>query len=394
MNGRFAVAWSDTARLADQRADWQRLAAAAIEPNPFYEADFLIASMRHLRGGKPIRCAIARDRLAGDRLVGLMPLERPLIADGLLGSAWRLYASPYTCLSAPLIDRVAPADILAALLAFLASESGPKRLVLPQTVGDGPVHQLLYGAGGQHGALHVVRRHARAAIRTNLSLEEYRRRHWKKSVAANLARRSRQLSEVGAVSIRRIFGDDPAAPAALDAFLSLEKLGWKGEAGTALASRPETEAFGRAALAGAPGALYEVLSLDDRPIAVNVHLVAQEAAFAFKTAYDPDFARFGPGLLLDSAALELATRGGAFSRIDSCAGPGHPIENLWAERENVLHLAISLRPSRGRAGLPIDLALLARWLGLVERVRALRHSSSYTTRPSLGAATPSAPRSP
>lgn len=380
MSIRFFAEWTDVPNLAAQRQEWQALAQNALDPNPFYEPGFLIAAQAHL-AKRPIRCLVVRDSTQNNALCALFPLERPILRDGLLGQVWSLYRNPYSCLATPLIRKDDAPDILTCALATLTSNGGPHRLLLPILPEESGLLRLLRAHISPQG-LHPVQQQGRAIIASSLSVEEYQKAHWSKSTRSNLARKRKKLEELGVVEIRRIPGHHADAPALFEQFLALEAKSWKGQSGTALACHEHTRAFAHDALSGgegSPQALLECLLLDDRPIAINLNLIAGRTGYTVKTAYDPDFAAFSPGTLLDAEAPNLACAGGMLEKLDSCAAPGHPIERLWAERETLSHVMLDLKP--GTFNLPIG--LLTRWMELVRQVKSWRYASSYTTKPSI-----------
>ena len=120
-----------------------------------------------------------------------------------------------------------------------------------------------------------------------------------------------------------------------EAFLDLECKGWKGQSGSAMASSAGTAGLFRHALAGAAalGKLERLaLMLDGRPIAMLANFLASPGSFSFKTAFDENYARFSPGVLLQRENLALLSRPD-IAWCDSCAAPDHPmIDSLWTER--------------------------------------------------------------
>ncbi len=370
--------WTDIATLAARRGEWQALAEAAVEPNPFYGPDFLIASENHLQPRQSTRCLIVEEGGPGGRLCALFPLQRPLLAHGLLGQAWCLHATPYTCLTTPLVASDCAEDAIDAALRFLACQPGPSSLFLSLTAEQRPFAKMLQEAIGKHPMrLERLNPLARAAIETGLDTARYRA-GWSKSQTKNHARLKRRLEEAGTLEIEHLPGDSPEAPAMLEAFLALEARGWKGASGTALATNPATLAFTRDAFFGPErGArFYEVLRLDNRPIAVHLNLVAGGTAYSLKTTYDPDFARLGPSRFLDGEAIRLAAEGGRFTRMDSCAGPGHPMEASWLEREPIAGWLVELP---GRRPSPL-FGLTAARIRLAAKLSAWRNPKGYTTR--------------
>ncbi|MEX0697946.1 MAG: GNAT family N-acetyltransferase [Dongiaceae bacterium] len=154
-------------------------------------------------------------------------------------------------------------------------------------------------------------------------------------------RQLRRLADLGAVTIETA---TPPTPSALESFLTLESAGWKGRAGTALASSRATAAFVRSAVASratSGAARIDMLTVDGRPVAMLVSFIAGATAFTWKIAYDETFARFSPGaqLMLEAAKRIFAET--SVSRIDSCADAGHPmIDRLWPGRMVVGTLVI------------------------------------------------------
>src|SRR3546814_2745402 len=100
--------------------------------------------------------------------------------------------------------------------------------------------------------------------------------------------RAIRRAEQGEVGFRRWRTGEARNPW-IDAFLALEARGWKGRAGSALASHSETEAWFRAVLTGAADAGrldMRALDLEDRPLAMLVNFLCPPGGFSFKTALD------------------------------------------------------------------------------------------------------------
>ena len=126
----------------------------------------------------------------------------------------------------------------------------------------------------------------------------------------NLRRRRRKLEAKGHVAWRR--SGEAEAPL-LSAFLALERAGWKGRTGTAIALDERTRAFyGRlAAEAAGRGALaLHALELDGTPVAVHFGLEHRGRYFLPKPAYDETHRECSPGqLLVEEVLRDAAARG-------------------------------------------------------------------------------------
>lgn len=358
--------------LATRRAEWQTLCDTALEPNPFYGPDYLIASEQALHPQNPIRILIVeRDGV----LAALFPLEKPVLRDLLFGRAWRMYRNDYTCLGTPLIARDAPDDVLACALNALAKAPGPKRLILPQLPDAGAIAELLTNSSPKTShPLREVSSYARAAVMTGLSPDEYARQ-WSSNRRKSVAKKRKALMAIGPLVSRSIQADEPDFAACLEAFLALEASGWKGESGTALDCDDASRAFTRAAFSG-PNARIEMLTCADRPIAMVLMLQSQRVGYTVKVAYAEDVAKASPGVVLDAELIRRAAKGGDLVALDSCALPGHPVEALWCERIGMADMVLGLAPQRS-----FGTTVLSNWMRFVARLKALRHAKSYSSKP-------------
>ena len=121
-----------------------------------------------------------------------------------------------------------------------------------------------------------------------------------------------------------------------DAFLACEAGGWKGREGTALACREADQIFFHAAAAAAfrRGRLLALsLEVDGRPIALCSNFLSGEGAFAFKTAFDGDFSRNSPGVLLEVELMRRLAEVRGVRWMDSCtAADNDTLNALWPDR--------------------------------------------------------------
>jgi len=115
---------------------------------------------------------------------------------------------------------------------------------------------------------------------------------------ANLRRRRRRLEEKGALRMRRIDGADPEA---LSRFYELERMGWKGDRGTAIdCDRRTRQFYDEIARWGAAEGILSLraLELDGRAIAMHYGLTSGGRYLLPKPAYDPSLSSCSPGQLL------------------------------------------------------------------------------------------------
>lgn len=126
----------------------------------------------------------------------------------------------------------------------------------------------------------------------------------------NLRRRLRRAKEHYDVRLRRV---DEADPEALEAFFELERRGWKGKAGTAIACSAATREFYTSVATAAAESGYlslYFLDFDGIPVAGHFGLRHGGCYYLPKVAYDEDYARFSPGQLLVRAIIEDLVKDG------------------------------------------------------------------------------------
>ena len=331
-------------------AEWAALADRAAEPNVFAEHWFVAASLRTLGEGRDIRLLEAR---RGGRLIGLLPLA---IERGYARLPVRFVQNWYhdhSFLGTPLVAAGEERAFWTAALAALGdSDWAPAFLHLRGIAENGPVHRGL-------GPAAIVHRRLRAFLHSDLSPAAYYERAVRPKKRKELRRLRNRLGELAPLEAR-VLRDRADLDSWCEAYFELERSGWKGREGSALACAPRTRAFFRETLAAAweRGRLqFRRLDVGGRPVAMLVNLLSPPGGFAFKTVFDEDYARFSPGVLLQIENLDLLERSD-LDWIDSCAIDDHPmIDGLWTERRSVVRVTVPLRGARRRAVFALCRAL-------------------------------------
>lgn len=334
------VPWRD---LETQIEGWDRLAADAAEPNPFFESWYLLPSLRHLDGTGDV--VILRYEENG-RLVGLLPIARSRRYYRWPVPNMTGWLHPNCFCGVPLVAKGSEIAFWRAVLSWADRRSGLALFLhLRGLVLGGPLHTALEAVtASQARQAVIVHEEQRAMLSSGLSPEAYLEASLTGKKRKELRRQANRLADEGQVSFIRS-ADTDGLDAWCDAFLAMEKAGWKGQAGSALSCTPATEALFRESLAGAAtrGRLERLtLTLDGGPIAMLATFVTPPGAYSFKTAFDEDYARFSPGVLLQRENLGVLDRPDvAWS--DSCAAADHPmIDHLWRERRRVGRISIAI----------------------------------------------------
>jgi hypothetical protein len=356
----------EPAALRNLAADWDRLSANALEENALYSRAYVMAGLAHVDADAGLRafCAFRHRPDGTERLIGLIPLRRTRFRYGIPVPVELGAQNPFQTSGTPLIDREdAEASIDALLTAADKGVGLSRNLLIPNIRVGGPFAQLLKrrirDVGFEADFIDLLNRPV--LRRSDETADAYFSRSVAPKRLRELRRAHRRLCERGALAYHHVSAGSELR-LALEDFLRIEAAGWKGEAGTALLSRPETAAFAREAFAGthdgAPVASADVLSLDGRAIAVSLNLQVGRTSFAIKCAYDEDHRRFSPGLVLEYLVVEHLFASRFADELDSCVTQGgHVIQDLWDGTVKVGTLA--LRPRGAGIGvgrLRLDLA--------------------------------------
>lgn len=363
-----SLAWPRTmtkagATLTSQ--EWARLADQPVTDNVFFSPAFALPAIRYF-GGAGIAVAVAR---ADDgRLLAVAPFHHFRL--GFLLPAVRLWAHDYAPLGTPLLAAAEPRAAARSLIDAVAT--GKTSVVVPDiTLESRATAALLEAARDADRPVAVLDAHYRATVSRPRSGLRDLRSDLSRRRRKELGRQMRRLAEFGPVTIEATV-EAAEIPVRFEEFLALEKSGWKGHRGTALASHAETAAMGRnlvSCLAADKGIRIDAIRVAGKPIAMLVTLIGGSTAYTWKIAYDESYARFSPG-----AQLMLTVGSSIFSddriqQIDSCAASNHPmIDHLWHERLKIGMVIIG--PVGG--GARFQAALLAAKAEIAGRALARR----------------------
>ncbi len=333
------IEWKPLTRL--DAADCGRihdLAARALQPNVFYEPEYLLAA-RSLALAKGAGVLLVS---SGDRLIGALAGRIEGLAYGRPVPTFVAWELPYAPLSVPLVDREAADVAVDTFLNEVPLLPGSPRVALFRLMDrEGPFARVLadrlYSRMKQPHALDL---HRRAALIPGEAdplkgvaqkrLKELRRQH-------------KRLAEHGTLVRETVTGE--GIEAAVEAYLKLEAAGWKGRIGAA-ASVSGAGSFLAEAVTGLARegkARIDFLKFDGKTIAATILLFSGNRAWFWKTAYDENYARFSPGVLLALELTETLGRDRRNALVDSCAVANHSmIDHLWRGRIEVADWIVPL----------------------------------------------------
>lgn len=360
----------DHESLAAHRSAWDELAANALLPNAFYEPYMLLNAIRAFPSDNQLVFVLIYEQdpkgpPGKGRLCALFPLERARRFKGLPIAVLRLWEYANCFLCNPLLRRGRAEEALAAFLDWLAQDPRSAPVMEFRHIwGEGPIHQMLIDLFRKRGTITFQAEQAtRAFFLRRAGTDDYLHAALSADKRRDLNRKQRRLEEQGKLEYR-VLTERGELDQWLDDFLRLEASGWKGQGGTAMANKPDHLAYFRpmAREAFDRGTLQLIgMNLSGKPIAMRCNFLAGEGSFFFKPAYDEEYSRFSPGVLLERENIRLLHEHPRVQWMDSCTSPDNSLLNsIWLERR--VFQTIQVATNRGWGRLLLSLLPLARWL--------------------------------
>ena len=332
----------------------QELAEVSREKNIFYEPFMLEPALNYLDTNEVTLLLVFSND--GSHLSGLFPLVYKKKYLGLPIPHYSMWRHQHCFLTNPLLRPEDEEACYEKLLDWLETQAKPNWFMsFDRIYGDGETHQkLMTTIHHQRCALDKIGSYKRAFLSSKLSADEYMHQ-WGAKRRKSLRQNKAALSRQGTLTMRTLVGTDITSADCeqwTEQFLELEKGGWKGREGTAMACDDSEARFFKQLSASASSCgklLYLRYDLNDTPIAMQINFISGTGAFAFKVAYDETYRKQGPGSLLEVEALRFLLDNAAnVEWIDSCATEGSGIEHFWKERRIISHFHISQRNMKSR----------------------------------------------
>jgi Acetyltransferase (GNAT) domain len=355
--------------LAEFLPAWEDLAASVSEQNVFYEPWMMMPAFHNLGADKTLLIALIfttdPSRPGSPLLCGLFPLECGRGYAGLPVKFLRLWRHKHCYLTTPLIRAGYERRTLEAFFDWLATDARSGALIefnmLPAA---GAFHQslvdYLYISGKPNRIFDI---YTRALFQPTFDADTYLCAALSAKHRKMIRRLERGLSEIGRLEYDALTPNDDAA-VWIEEFLQLEASGWKGREGSALASNEAErsyfksiamEAFRRGRL------VMLALRLDGRPIAYKCNFLAGRGSFTFKIAFDENYSRYSPGMLLEIENVRRLHAQSQIEWVDSCTDPINLMFNrLWLARLTIQNLIVSTGKAPG--DLVVSVTPLLSWI--------------------------------
>lgn len=326
------IEWvTDRARFAALEQAWDALAED--DPMPFGVHRWFAAWLAGFGEGARLRvCLLWRD----GTLAGAFPLWHR-------GRRLEAMASTlHTPVFRPLARDAAARDRL--LEEAVAAAGGGELSVESVVEGDSLLPALARAARGRRRLVLIEPQHTSPIVETTGEFEAYRRamkRGWRE-----LERRRRKMHREHDVRYSLLEAPDDL-DAALERGFAVESSGWKGAAGTAITSSPETLTFYREVARAYHRAGQLSLSelwLDGALVAFDLSVLHERRLYLLKTGYDESIRTLAPGLALRRAVIERCFE----RKLDALEllGDDMPWKRLFAtsERRHVRFGSYGTRP--------------------------------------------------
>lgn len=330
-NTDLATAWADLVIRASSNVFMEPAALRVAKATGFADVQMLLAW---------------DDAVTPRRLVGLWALQVKRIA-----SFWPsvLDSRPfnYAFLSTPVIDPAYVDEVMPAMLAAIQHDAElPKLLHLHSFEQETPCYaalqrELTKQGGAQRILDETNRPYATRdeGVKKSGSTRKKLRQDWNR------------LTALGAVDVV-----NDRAPVrvteAFESFLKLEQASWKGARGTALLCDDADAAFVRelvAKLSVEGRASVALLRVDGKAIAAQVLMYSGRTAYTWKTAFDAEYARYSPGMLLVDKVTEQLFADPAIESIDSCSYEDGFMAKLWTARRKMVEMLVHVGPGTSAA---------------------------------------------
>lgn len=318
-------------------SEWRALSESARVPNAFWDPDFCIPAMT-LEPNK-VKIAALRNKAGAMKALAPFTMERVMKVGPKVACLW---THDYIPLGTPLVS-ADDDQAFSTLIDGIMRETGT-----PVIAEELKALSKLGSLANKPIESHVISQHQRAALHSDLSGEDYRKQTLSKQRRQGLDRRYRRLIErtkhLGPLEID-LCRDADLVPSRFEAFMRLEKIGWKGGNKTSLLNNETHATFARSIalkFAQRQSAMVATLKAGETVLAALALFKINGEVFSWKTTYDENYKNCSPGTQLLARFADPIMGKGEMVKLDSCAAPHNDIANtLWGERESVHNVVFS-----------------------------------------------------
>ena len=280
----------------------------ALEDNFYLSPAFLAATLRHHTPNRCLVIFLYRTDAEEEHLVAVAPFSRNRPTLKIPFTVLCGFVGPHGYLSHPLLDRSDPDGALHALWEWIEQMGQPWEMIFFRGISaTSPFLPRFESLLEKRNRRFLSKRmFMRPMLERRMDFDDYLA-SLPSARRKNFRRRWKQLEADGKVEVVLHRNLDRAGDLA-QRFLQLERLGWKGSRGTAMACESGDAAFFEEIVAscGHEGRLFFVeLIFNGKLIAMTANFVVGHTLFAFKIAYDPAYQDYSPGILAEIQTVRL-----------------------------------------------------------------------------------------
>ncbi len=354
-------------QLSEYEQQWRQLSAVSIVPNVFYEPWTLLSAIDNLASRQDLHFLLVfgPGSKNGDQpMWGFFPLHVQSSYLGLPVKVISFWQHIYCFLTVPLINQSHVSEVLELFWNWF--ESNPFSCKLLDTnlfLAEGTLHHIWADfVIGRYATM--LSEYPRAFFTPQGSVDAYLLSAVRKKHYDEFLRLERRFAEQGTLDYHQVETIDEV-DSFIDDFLRLEASGWKGRpGGGAFALEQSNAAYLRNIIRNGflEGRVQLLtLSFNGKVVAMKLNLMGGGGGFTFKIAFDEEYSKFSPGLLLELENIRRAFDDPRIQWLDSCALARHPMANrIWKERRMIRQTLIS---DNSRAGnFWISAFPLLRWV--------------------------------
>jgi len=319
-------------------AAWMDLEARASQANAYLSPLFVMPAIKYLDPDANIIIVFIKKSGAGiSDLHGVGVFRERRASPQFPLPHLIAYKSIHSYLTGFLIDKDFSAEVLECLFGFIAAKTHHWHGLVSEA--EFALEEPEQVSANECGVNWLEFGSSERAILIPNACDESMLSSLPKNLRKNYKRCLRRLEAIGKTRWQCLTGDQ-VDQTVIANFVKLENMGWKGEAGTSLASCPEQVLFFQEMIRGfreQNRVFFTELSVDDEVISSTSNLISGNAGFAFKIGWNVDYAKVSPGVLNEIGLIKHCARYfGGLDFIDSGAVENSYVDKIWPWRRKVV----------------------------------------------------------
>ena len=319
-------------------AAWRELESNALEPNAYLSHHFLLPALRFLDPDHLTTLYfLERKNVVGWALCAIVPLSKAPRDRHIPLSHYCVYHSIHTFLGGMLVHRDDAEKHLDTLFKYWC-KTNHHGVTFKSCHIDGPTERILSRIAMNYGMTRLEIDVFERAMMHPSELGESDQKVRLPSRLKKIRSAKNKLTKIGPIQFITYRGRE-ISDDVIERHIRLEHMGWKGENGSSLRSKPEHEKFFREMVIGFCAdnrGFFAELWAGDHLIHSSSNLTSGKTGFAFKVGFDPEFSQYSPGIMGELELMRCAPDLLAdLEIIDSGSVAGSFIEELWPGRHRI-----------------------------------------------------------